>query len=59
MELTKPASEYTSQERRELFAKLANGFAQKMTPSFGNSLSGQQIAYAKGRAWQQMRKAGF
>ena len=56
---TKPASEYTSTERREIFARLAKGFAQSFTPSVGNRLSGQQIAAAKGLAWKAMKKAGF
>ena len=59
METSKPASEYTSTERREIFARLAKGFALGFKPSVGNRLGGQQIAAAKGLAWKAMKKAGF
>jgi hypothetical protein len=59
MTLTKPASEYTSEERRAILASLTRSVLSKMNPNMPNRFSGQQTAYAKGRAWQQMQKAGF
>lgn len=55
----KKPSEYTSQERREFMNSLTRSILLTLTPSMPNRYSGQQIAYAKGRAWQQMQKAGF
>jgi hypothetical protein len=59
MTTTKPAAEYTSIERRVLFSQLAKEILSRMTPNVGPKFSGQQITYAKGRAWKQMREAGF
>ena len=56
----KKPTEYTSKERRELFAKLCASVLRGMYPNVaGNRYSGQQIAYAKGSAWKQMRYLGF
>lgn len=57
-EQMKKPNEYTSQERREMFASLTKAVLATMKPNCGR-FSGQQVAYAKGRAWQQMQKAGF
>jgi hypothetical protein len=54
----KAASEYTSKERREMLASLTRSILATMKPNCGR-FSGQQVAYAKGRAWKQMREAGF
>jgi hypothetical protein len=54
----KKPTEYTSKERREMLVNLTRSILAGMTPNCGR-FSGQQIAYAKGRAWQQMQKAGF
>jgi hypothetical protein len=54
----KPVAEYTGQERRELLAKLTASVLRGMHPNC-TRYSGQQIAYAKGRAWQHMRYLGF
>jgi hypothetical protein len=47
-----------SQERREMFAKLIREQLSKMTPNCGR-FSGQQVAYAKGRAWKRMQEMGL
>jgi hypothetical protein len=49
----------TSAERRSLFASLVREHLSKMTPSVGEKFSGQQIAYAKGRAWKAMQEMGL
>ena len=59
MRLTKPASEYTSEERRALLAEMTGRFLAKFTPSMGDKYSAKQIDRAKGLAWGQMRAAGF
>lgn len=59
--LTKPALEYTSQERAEIYAGLYRSLISGLVPDpdMSGRLSGQQIAWAKGRAWRTMRLAGF
>lgn len=46
-------------ERRAIYSERVKSVLSRMTPSVGAKFSGQQLAYAKGRAWQQMREEGF
>lgn len=56
--LTKPAIEYTAQERREVFAETYRAVCRTLVPNCGR-LSGCQRAWAKGRASKLMTDAGF
>lgn len=58
-QLTKPASEYSSEERRSFYVATLRAVRASMTPSMPGRFSGQQVAYAKGRASQHMSKLGF
>jgi len=57
--LTKPAIDYTSQERAEIYSSLYRSLFSDLAAKNNNKLNGQQVAWVKGRAWQAMRKAGF
>jgi hypothetical protein len=58
--LTKPAIEYTGEERQLLYRDLFRAIRAGLTPNCpGNKCSGKQIDYAKGRAMRLMMDAGF
>ena len=46
----------TTDERRDLYARLVRDELRKLTPSMPGRYSGQQVAYAKGRAGRHFVK---
>jgi hypothetical protein len=57
--LTKPATEYGCEERREIYARLCREALSSFTPSMGSRFSGKQVDAAKAKAWKIMQKAGL
>jgi len=58
MTLSKPAIEYTGEERAEIYGSFFKEEKAKITPQI-SSVTGGQIASAKGRATKRFFSLGF
>jgi len=59
IQLTKPAAEYDSDERKALWNQLVKENRKTLAAKNGGWLTGSQRAAAKGMASRSMLKAGF